>query len=224
MTSTDPAGSLAMGGLSTFWTQTPKALGATLGCGTTGLDEAEAERRLQRYGSNSDAGAQHVGLLRTVLRRVMEPLSLMLLAAGVVSVATGDAIGGSIIMGSLVLSIGLDTLQEGQAAKAADVLRRSVALKAEVKRNGAFGQIDAGPDGPRRRPRRWKLHDGPERMSLHRDRHRPRGCGRVRVESAAATLRPGQYTQVRYRLLPSLGSRVAACTVRCLDGPLSSDV
>lgn len=42
----------------------------------------------------------------------------------------------------LALSIGLDTIQEGHAVKAADVLRRSVALKAEVKRDGLFGEVD----------------------------------------------------------------------------------
>lgn len=144
MTPAPPPAHHAPGGLGTFWTQTPEALSIALGCGTDGLDTAEAKRRLEHYGPNSDAEAKHVGLLQAVLRRVMEPLSLMLLAAGVVSVATGDAIGGSIIMGILVLSIGLDTLQEGQAAKAAEMLRRSVALKAEVRRDGAFAEVDVG--------------------------------------------------------------------------------
>ncbi len=54
----------------------------------------------------------------------------------------GDTVGGSIIVAILTLSIGLDTIQEGQALKAAEVLRRSVALKAEVKRDGAFKEID----------------------------------------------------------------------------------
>ena len=45
-------------------------------------------------------------------------------------------------MAILVLSIGLDTFQEGRAVKAAEVLRRSVALKAEVKRDGAFVPVE----------------------------------------------------------------------------------
>ena len=45
-------------------------------------------------------------------------------------------------MAILALSIGLDTVQEGHAVKAAEVLRRSVALKAEVKRDGAFRAVD----------------------------------------------------------------------------------
>ena len=81
-------------------------------------------------------------MLRAILRRLLEPLSLILLAAGIVSVATGDTIGGSIIVAILVVSIGLDTVQEGHAVRAADILRRSVALKAEVKRDGGFHQIE----------------------------------------------------------------------------------
>ena len=47
-------------------------------------------------------------------------------------------------MAILVLSIGLDTFQEGRAIKAAELLRRSVALKAEVKRDGAFVSVQVG--------------------------------------------------------------------------------
>jgi P-type Mg2+ transporter len=42
---------------------------------------------------------------------------LILLAAGIVSVVTGDAIGGSIIVAILAFSIGLDTVQEGHAVR-----------------------------------------------------------------------------------------------------------
>ena len=127
--------------LRTFWTLTPEAVCRMLGCGTAGLTSEDAARRLAQYGPNSDAEGKTDSLLRAVLRRLFEPLSLILMAAGIVSVATGDAVGGSIIVAILALSVGLDTAQEGHAIKAADVLRRSVALKAEVKRDGAFLQI-----------------------------------------------------------------------------------
>ena len=128
--------------LSTFWTMTPQAVCATLHCGLEGLSSSDAERRLAHYGPNSDAETKVDSLLRAVFRRLLEPLSLILLAAGIVSVVTGDGIGGSIIVAILALSIGLDTVQEGHAVKTADILRRSVALKAEVKRDGAFHQIE----------------------------------------------------------------------------------
>jgi magnesium-transporting ATPase (P-type) len=128
--------------LATFWTQTPEAICGALGCTAEGLSSAEAERRLAQYGPNSDAEARADGLSRAITRRLLEPLSLILLAAGTVAVATGDPIGGSIIVAILALSIGLDTVQEGAAIKAAAILRRSIALKAEANRDGQFRQID----------------------------------------------------------------------------------
>ncbi len=71
-------------------------------------------------------------------RRLLEPLSLILLAAGLVSAATGDAVGGSIIVVILGFSVLLDTYQEGQAVRAAAILRQSVAVSAHVLRDGAF--------------------------------------------------------------------------------------
>jgi Mg2+-importing ATPase len=129
-------------GLGTFWTLTSQAVSTTLHCGLDGFTSSDAEQRLAQYGPNSDAEAKADSLLSAIFRRLLEPLSLILLAAGIVSVVTGDAIGGSIIVAILALSIGLDTVQEGHAVKTADILRRSVALKAEVKRDGAFHQIE----------------------------------------------------------------------------------
>jgi len=125
-----------------FWTRTKDALCAELHCSADGLSSADAESRLAEYGPNSDAAARHVGLPRAILRRLLEPLSLILLAAGIVSAATGDTIGGSIIVAILALSIGLDTFQEGRAIRAAEELRRSVALKAEVRRDGSFVRVE----------------------------------------------------------------------------------
>jgi Mg2+-importing ATPase len=124
-----------------FWTQTADALGQQLGYGREGLSQTEAAQRLGRFGPNVDIAAKRISPVGAIIRRLLEPLSLILLVAAIVSTTTGDKIGGSIIAAILIFSIGLDTLQEGQAFRAADVLRRSVALKAEVKRDGVFTQI-----------------------------------------------------------------------------------
>jgi Mg2+-importing ATPase len=143
MTAVDQAAPLTQpDALSTFWTWTPADLCAALNCGRDGLSSADAEARFAHYGPNSDARTKSDGVARAILRRLLEPLSLILLAAGIVSVATGDGVGGAIIVAILAISIGLDTVQEGHAVKAAEVLRRSVALRAEVKRDGVFHQIE----------------------------------------------------------------------------------
>ena len=148
-------------------------------------------------------------LLRAVLRRLLEPLSLILLVAGIISMLTGDEIGGSIIVLILTLSIGLDTVQEGHAVRTAEILRRSVALKAEVKRDGVFRQIEVESGRsrrpaahPRRRhhpgrradPRMHRVHDrrsGADRRALSGRRNAPapaRGGSRRHLERAVSRI------------------------------------
>ena len=169
-----------------FWTGTPESLCAHLACGRDGLTSAEAARRLARHGPNSDRPARIDGALRSVLRRMAEPFALILLAAGSVSILTGDWAGGAIIIAILTLSIGLDTLQEGHAVRAAEALRGSVALKAEVRRDGAF------PPG-RSGPRCWR---GPGRPVRPRIPHHSRAhdiappSARVAVRASGVGRRP----------------------------------
>ncbi|MFI4936645.1 MAG: cation-translocating P-type ATPase, partial [Caulobacterales bacterium] len=128
---------------SPFWTQTVTDSATALGCGTSGLTSADAAARLAKYGRNADAQTREAGLIASVARRLLEPMCLILIAAAVVSAATGDAPSAAIILVILGASVALDTIQEGSAKRAAEALRKSVALKAEVKRDGAFSSIDA---------------------------------------------------------------------------------
>ena len=126
-----------------FWTHAPADAAAALGCDLGGLTSSEAAARLARYGRNADAQTREAGLIVSVGRRLLEPLCLILIAAAVVSAATGDAPSALIILFIIGASVALDTLQEGRAKRAAEMLRQSVALKAEVKRDGNFIAIDA---------------------------------------------------------------------------------
>jgi Mg2+-importing ATPase len=103
-----------------------------------GLTASEAASRLETYGPNTDTPPRKTPLLTAIARRFLEPLILLLLFAAGVSAATRDATSASIIAAIIIVSIGLDAVQEGRAAKAADALKQSVALKAEVKRDGQF--------------------------------------------------------------------------------------
>jgi Mg2+-importing ATPase len=125
-----------------FWTLDEKDLCGRLGCTRSGLSGEEARRRLESFGPNADAAARQRGIVAVVLRRLIEPLCLILLAAAGVSLATGDEVGGAIIAVILAMSIGLDTVQEHRAAKAVQLLRQSVAIKAEALRDGRFEPVD----------------------------------------------------------------------------------
>ena len=121
-----------------FWLEPLDALKSRLGTGAEGLNAQEAASRLSRFGSNRDPEGFEVGILRLVLRRGLEPMSLLLVFAALVSAGTGDAASAGIILVILGASIALDLFQEGRAKRAADALRQSVAVKARVKRDGAF--------------------------------------------------------------------------------------
>jgi hypothetical protein len=49
-------------GMRHFWTLTPDALCAELGCSRDGLSTQDAEARLGRYGPNADAAAKRTSL------------------------------------------------------------------------------------------------------------------------------------------------------------------
>ncbi len=70
-------------------------------------------------------------------------MCLILIAAAGVSAATGDVPSALIILLILGASVALDTMQEGGAKRAAEALRQSVAIKAMVRRDGAFVAVDA---------------------------------------------------------------------------------
>ncbi len=134
-------GTAPAGALDRFWTLPPDEACRRLECGLQGLTGQEAGARLDRFGPNTDVKPRRTGPLIAILRRLAEPLVLILLIAAVISAVTGDTASAAIIVAMLVLSIGLDTVQEGRAVRAAEMLRRSVALTAEVKRDGTFIEV-----------------------------------------------------------------------------------
>ena len=126
-----------------FWTQTVAQAAAALGCDGAGLTTADARARLARYGRNADSRSREAGVFLTLGRRFLEPMCLVLIAAAAVSAGTGDAPSALIILVILGASVMLDTVQEGSAKRAAEALRQSVALKADVRRDGMFISVDA---------------------------------------------------------------------------------
>ena len=121
-----------------FWTQPLDAVFADVTSSAQGLAAGEAASRLETYGPNSDAPVRKTSSFTAIARRFLEPLILLLLFAAGVSAATGDVTSASIIAAIIIVSVALDAVQEGRAAKAADALKQSVALKADVRRDGQF--------------------------------------------------------------------------------------
>jgi P-type Mg2+ transporter len=126
-----------------FWLESSSSLLSRLGSSPEGLAESDAARVLELYGSNSIAASPVSSLARRILHRMLEPLIAILIVAAVLSGATGDIVGAGIIISMVVLSIGLDVFQEHKAEHAAEMLKRSVALRVDAIRDRRTVEISA---------------------------------------------------------------------------------
>ncbi|MBB6252979.1 magnesium-translocating P-type ATPase [Nitrospirillum iridis] len=118
------------------WAQPLDALLSALDATADGLTSAEAAARLRRHGPNQATAHRRRPLWLDFLARFLNPLVLILLFASALSAATGN-VSSFVIVGVVVLlSVGLDYIQERQAETAVDALRRTVAVRAQVLRDG----------------------------------------------------------------------------------------
>jgi P-type Mg2+ transporter len=109
---------------------------ATLGSTDAGLDEAEAARRLKRFGLNQIAQEHRTGVIHELINRTKNPLNALLLTLAVISYFLGDARAAIVIATMVLLSIGTAFLQEHRSNQAAAKLRALVKTRASVKRRG----------------------------------------------------------------------------------------
>lgn len=100
-----------------------------------GLSRQQAREAYVHWGPNSVGQKAKRSLPMQFAARLRNPLILVLLAASVVSAATGDTINAEIIMLMVLLSVTLDFIQEHRASSAVERLRDSVALTARVLRD-----------------------------------------------------------------------------------------
>jgi Mg2+-importing ATPase len=120
-----------------FWKHPPADLLAELNATKDGLSSSEAARRLQRYGNNDAAATKRTRPWRRLVRRLGNPLIIVLLLASALFAATGDFTSFVIVTGIVLLSVLLDFVQENRADTAVEALREQVALQTNVRRDGA---------------------------------------------------------------------------------------
>src|SRR3954447_25377914 len=109
-----------------------------------GLTAAEAAERLQRYGPNRFAEAKAEPRWHAFVRQYQDPMQIVLLAAGLISIYPVKQAGtGIVILLLTVLNAVLGLSQEGKAAAAVAALAKMMILKARVRRDGALAQLPA---------------------------------------------------------------------------------
>jgi H+-transporting ATPase len=107
-----------------------------------GLTEAEAARRLEKFGEN--ALVEHrVGAFRRLAAFFWGPIPWMIEAAAALSGIVRHWADLTIIVAMLLINAGVGFWQEYKADTAIAFLKRRLALKARVRRDGEWKDIDA---------------------------------------------------------------------------------
>jgi Ca2+-transporting ATPase len=108
-----------------------------------GLDPAEARRRLEVYGPNElteKGGRTRLDILREQLTGI---LTLLLVAAAILSMALGDWLEAVVILIIVVLNAILGYIQEYRAEQALAALKRMAVPRVRVRRAGQIQEISA---------------------------------------------------------------------------------
>jgi len=124
-----------------FWNLPVESLQSLLQSTVAGLSQQEAELRTARFGPNTLRDHGERPLLIQYFSHFKNPLVMILLAASAVSALTGEITGFVIIWAIVLISVTLDFYQEYRAGRAAEELKKSVAVRATVLRDGHSTEI-----------------------------------------------------------------------------------
>ena len=109
-----------------------------------GLTGEEAAARLEHYGPNRFAEAKAEPRWQAFLRQYQDPMQIVLLAAGVISIYPVKQPGtGVMILLLTLLNAVLGLNQEGKAAAAVAALAKMMIVKARVRRDGKLTHLPA---------------------------------------------------------------------------------
>ena len=107
-----------------------------------GLAESEAARRLAQFGENALV-EHHVGIVERLAHFFWGPIPWMIEAAAALSAVLGHWDDLAIILVMLFINAGVGFWQEFKADNAIALLKQRLALKARVKRDGMWKDIEA---------------------------------------------------------------------------------
>jgi P-type Mg2+ transporter len=105
-----------------------------LAASASGLSPPEVLRRRAQWGANRVAHERRESLALQMLRRLANPLNLLLLGLAAISLVMGDRRAAVIIFVMVALSLTLATVQERRSSRAAERLRAMVHTMASVIR------------------------------------------------------------------------------------------
>jgi Mg2+-importing ATPase len=109
--------------------------------GAQGLSDQVAAQRLVQYGPNAATGAVPESVARQLLRRLANPLNLLLIALAALSLVSGNRESGFLIALMVVASVTLAFVQERRSNRAAAQLKAMVRTNATVLRGGVSREL-----------------------------------------------------------------------------------
>jgi Mg2+-importing ATPase len=130
------------GSLEAYWSLDPGEVAARLGCGTSGLDSAEAAIRLRHFGPNELREHHALSRLRALGNQVRSPLLLLLVFAAAASLATREWLDATIVLTIVVATVLIGYSREYQAQVAVAALRARLLARASALRDGAVIDVD----------------------------------------------------------------------------------
>ncbi len=108
-----------------------------------GLAESDAAARLKLVGPNQQSARPGRRPLVRFLAQLVQPLVLVLLAAGIVTAFLGEWVDAGVIVGVVLVNALVGFIQEGKAEAALAALARAVAAEATVLREGVRRRVNA---------------------------------------------------------------------------------
>ena len=109
-----------------------------------GLSAAEVARRTTKYGPNAFTAAKPEPRWHAFFRQYLDPMQIVLLVAGLVSLyPIKELETGIVLLGLTLLNAVLGLQQEGKAAAAVAALQKMMIIKAKVTRDGELQQLPA---------------------------------------------------------------------------------
>jgi Ca2+-transporting ATPase len=101
-----------------------------------GLSSSEADKKIKKYGPNEIQKGQKKSPLSFFLAQFKDPLLILLILAGVLSVSIGETVEGIAMFAIVLLNAFLGFIQEYRAEKAMEALQKIAAPMATVIRDG----------------------------------------------------------------------------------------
>ncbi|MDO3628052.1 magnesium-translocating P-type ATPase [Mucilaginibacter sp. BT774] len=127
--------------LSSFWHLSIDNAMNKLSCQINGLTDREANKRLKLYGPNTIKSKKRTSIAALFLSQFKSPITLLLIAAALLSAGLGDVADTAIILVIVLISSLLSFWQEKGAANAVDELLKLVQLNCTVLRAGERKEI-----------------------------------------------------------------------------------